>query len=165
MDFKRLLRHLTIPTWLVRRRFPEALLTKIETAIRSSESGHRGEIGIAIEGGLGFAELWREVTPRTRALDAFASLGIWDTEENTGVLVYIQYADRAVEIVADRAIARCVPDAQWQVICDRLEGCFRAGDYAAGCEAAVAEIGALIAAHFPNTDDNPNELPNRPVIL
>ena len=165
MDFKRLVRHLSIPTWLVRRRFPEALLTKIETAIRSSESGHRGEIGIAIEGGLGLAELWHDVTPRARALDAFATLGIWDTEENTGVLVYIQYADRAVEIVADRAIARCAADTQWQAICGRLEACFRAGDYAAGCEAAVTEIGALIATNFPKTDENPNELPNRPVIL
>ncbi len=165
MDFKRLLRHLAIPTWLVRRRFPEALLSRIEASIRSSESGHRGEIGIAIEGGLGVAQLWHEVTPRACALDAFATLGIWDTEENTGVLVYIQYADHAVEIVADRAIARCVADAQWQAICDRLQACFRAGDYAAGCEAAVAEIGTLIAANFPGADDNADELPNRPVIL
>ena len=165
MDFKRLIRHLAIPTWLVRRRFPEALLSRIEAAIRSSESGHRGEIGIAVEGGLGLAQLWHGVTPRARALDAFASLGIWDTEENTGVLVYVQYADHAVEIIADRAIARCVDDAQWQAICDRLEACFRAGDYAAGCEAAVAEIGTLIATHFPKTDDNADELPNRPVIL
>lgn len=165
MNLKRILRHLLIPAWRVKRRFPEAMLAEIEAAIRDSESGHRGEIGLAIEGGLGAAALWQGVTPRQRALDAFASLGIWDTEENTGVLVYIQYADRAVEIVADRGIARHVPAERWQGICRALEARFRAGDYAGGCAAAVAEIGALIATHYPKTDDNPNELPNRPVIM
>ncbi|MBT0960708.1 TPM domain-containing protein [Denitromonas iodatirespirans] len=165
MDFKRILRHLLIPAWRVKQRFPEAMLTGIEAAIRTSETAHRGEIGLAIEGGLGLGELWRGVTPRQRALDAFASLRIWDTEENTGVLLYIQYADRAVEIVADRGIARHVSDARWQAICRALEARFRAGDYAGGCAAAVADIGALIATHYPKTDGNPDELSNRPVIL
>ncbi|TVO69247.1 TPM domain-containing protein [Denitromonas ohlonensis] len=165
MDFKRMLRHLMIPTWQVKRRFPEPLLAQVESAIRASESAHRGEIGFAIEGGLDLADLWRGVSPRQRALDAFASLGIWDTEENTGVLVYIQYADHAVEIVADRGISRHVPPEQWQAICRTLEARFREGDYATGCAAAVSAIGDLIATHFPKTDGNPNELPNRPVIL
>lgn len=165
MDFKRILRHLLIPAWRVKQRFPEAMLTDIEAAIRHSESAHRGEIGLAIEGGLGLGELWRGMTPRQRAVDAFASLRIWDTEENTGVLLYIQYADRAVEIVADRGIARHVPTERWQAICRALEARFGAGDYAGGCAAAVAEIGTLIAAHFPKTDGNPDELPNRPMIL
>lgn len=165
MKFKRMLRHLALPSWQVKRRFPEAMLARIEASIRASESGHRGEIGIAIEGGLDLGALWREVTPRQRALDAFAALGIWDTEENTGVLVYIQYADHAVEIVADRGIARHVPAARWAQICRALEARFRAGEYAVGCAEAVDEIGALIAEHFPKTADNPDELPNRPVIL
>ncbi|HPR07346.1 MAG: TPM domain-containing protein [Zoogloeaceae bacterium] len=165
MDLKRMLRHLMIPTWQVKRRFPESLLAQVESAIRASESAHRGEIGFAIEGGLDLPDLWRGVSPRQRALDAFATLGIWDTEENTGVLVYIQYADRAVEIVADRGITRHVAPEEWQAICRTLEACFRESDYAKGCAEAVTAIGDLIAAHFPKTDGNPNELPNRPVIL
>ena len=50
-------------------------------------------------------------------------------------------------------------------ICRALEARFRAGEYAVGCAEAVDEIGALIAEHFPKTADNPDELPNRPVIL
>ncbi len=165
MDFGRLIRHLALPGWVVRKRFPDAMLTRIEQSIHQSESAHRGEIGIAIEGGLDLPLLWNDVTPRERALDAFASLGIWDTEENTGVLIYVQYADHAVEIVADRGITRHVPQAQWDAICRALEARFRAGDYAAGFEVAVRAIGELIEAHFPKGENNPNELPNRPVIL
>jgi len=165
MDMARLLRHLALPGWVVRKHFPEAMLTRVEQSIRTSETGHRGEIGIAIEGGLDLFQLWRSVSPRQRALDAFASLGIWDTEENTGVLIYVQYADRAVEIVADRGIARHVPQAQWDGICRALEARFATRDYAAGFEVAIAAIGELIAQHFPKGENNPDELPNRPVIL
>jgi len=165
MSLKRVFRHLLLPGWLVRKHFPEDLLSRIEQSIRASESAHRGEIGIAIEGGLEMPALWRGVTPRQRAMDAFSSLGIWDTEENTGVLIYIQYADHAVEIVADRGINRFVSQTQWDEICRALECHFKQGDYASGCEAAVKAIGALIEARFPKGDDNPDELPNRPVIL
>jgi len=165
MDMRRLLRHLALPGWVVRKTFSEAMLSRVEQSIRASETGHRGEIGIAIEGGLDLAQLWQGVTPRQRAHDAFASLGIWDTDENTGVLIYVQYADRAVEIVADRGIARHVPQSQWDEICRALERGFAAGDYASGFEVAIGAIGALIAQHFPAGEHNPDELPNRPVIL
>lgn len=165
MSLTRFLRHLSLPGWIVRKHFPEDLLTRIERSIRASESDHRGEIGIAIEGGLDLMDLWRGVTPRQRALAAFASLGIWDTEENTGVLIYIQFADHAVEIVADRGINRHVSQAQWDEICRALETHFKRGDFAAGCEVAVRAIGELIEAHFPKGENNPDELPNRPVIL
>ena len=165
MAVSRWIRHLRLPGWVVRRHFPEAMLERIEASIRASESDHRGEIGLAIEGGLSLSELWRGVTPRQRALEAFAALGIWDTEENTGVLIYIQVADRAVEIVADRGIAAKVAQHEWDAICRALEAHFRAGDEAAGCEAAIRAIGMLISAHFPKGEHNPDELPNRPVLL
>lgn len=165
MDMGRLIRHLALPGWVVRKHFSDTMLSRVEQSIRASETGHRGEIGVAIEGGLDLFQLWRGVTPRQRALDAFASLGIWDTEENTGVLIYVQYADRAVEIVADRGIARHVPQSQWNELCRALEARFAGGDYVAGFEVAIEAIGALIAQHFPKGEHNPDELPNRPVIL
>ena len=42
--------------------------------------------------------------PRARALEVFAHLRVWDTEHNNGVLIYVQLADRTVEIVADRGL-------------------------------------------------------------
>jgi len=165
MSIKRILRHLALPGWVVRRHFSDDLLNRIELSIRASEQTHRGEIGIAIEGGLEPAQLLHGVTARQRALDAFASLGTWDTEENTGVLIYLQVADRAVEIVADRGISRHVDQAQWDGICRGLEAHFKGGDYARGCEVAIRAIGALIETHFPKGENNPDELSNRPVIL
>ena len=49
--------------------------------------------------------LLRGVTPRERAIALFGELRVWDTEHNTGVLIYLLLADRDVEIVADRGVA------------------------------------------------------------
>ena len=63
----------------------------------------RGEIRFAIETVADArCTILAELTPRARALEVFAHLRVWDTERNNGVLIYVQLADRSVEIVADR---------------------------------------------------------------
>jgi len=149
----------------VRRTFPDAALERIEHAIAAGERGHRGQICFAVEGALPPLRVLRHLTPRARALEVFGLLGVWDTEENAGVLVYLLLADRDVEIVADRGIDRKVPPGAWQAICARMETAFRDGRFVDGVIAGIGEIGALLAAHFPHSSDAPNELPDKPVIL
>ena len=150
----------------VRRAFPPATLDAIQHAVAASEHAHRGEICFAVEGGFSAGDLWRSVTPRERALEVFTHLRVWDTRENSGVLVYVQLADHAIEIVADRGLAARIDDAEWQRICAALRERFVAGDHQVGAIEAVAAIGDLLAAHFPAIQgDNPDERPNRPVIL
>ena len=58
------------------------------------------------------------MTNRQRAIALFADYGIWDTEDNCGVLIYMNLADRKVDIVADRGIDRKIDAATWQAMCD-----------------------------------------------
>ncbi|MFN6960969.1 MAG: TPM domain-containing protein [Rhodocyclaceae bacterium] len=162
MDFKRLLKHLLTPPWLALRRFPASMRDEITAAVAASERHHRGEIRVAIEGPLTLGELWREVSPFDRAAELFAALRVWDTEENIGVLIYLQLVDRAVEILADRGIAAKVPPAAWQAICRDLEAAMQAGRCRDGLLAAIAEVTRLLAAHFPASATNANELPDAP---
>src|SRR5690348_15972143 len=162
---QRLLRHVVTDHLSVRRAFSRAGLERIEHAIAAGERGHRGQICFAVEGALPPLRVLRHLTPRERALEVFGLLGVWDTEENAGVLVYLLLADRDVEIVADRGIDRKVPPGAWQAICARMETAFRDGRFVDGVIAGIGEIGALLAAHFPHSSDAPNELPDKPVIL
>ena len=95
----------------------------------------------------------------------FEQLRVWDPEHNSGVLVYVQLVDRKVEILADRGISALVPQAEWDAICRRIEQRYREGAFEAGTLAAIEEISRRLARHFPPRQVNPNELPNRPVIL
>jgi len=165
MDLQRVFRHLFTPDWLAVRLFPPAALKRFEDAVRQSEASHRGELRVAIEAGVGLLPLLRGVTPRGRALEAFARLRVWDTEENSGVLIYLQLVDRDIEIVADRGISAKVGQAQWDAICHRMEQAFRARRFEDGVLEGIAEITTLLSTHFPARSENPDELPDRPVIL
>lgn len=165
MDVLRAMRHLLAPPWLLRRRFSPAVLEAIEAAIGESERLHRGEIRFVVEGGLDLGDLWRGVDARERAVEVFSRLRVWDTEENTGVLIYVQWLDRCVEIVADRGAAAQIAPTHWAALCRGLEVAFRSGRCQEGACEAVREVGRLLAEYFPARPDNPNELPDRPVLL
>jgi uncharacterized membrane protein len=165
LRIKRWLRHLFMPPWAWRRAFPPAALRAIEAAIRASETTHGGEIRFAIENSLPPAWVWRGMSGHKRALELFSLLRVWDTEHNSGVLVYLLLADHDIEIVADRGIhARVNPDA-WQAVAHSMEAAFGQGRFEAGVLEGIGQIGALLAAHFPPGRRNPDELPDRPLIV
>lgn len=163
MNLGRLTRHVFMPRRSLRRAFDEAALSAIERAITDTEKTHGGEIRIALEASLDPAELFSDLTPRQRALQAFAQLGVWDTELNNGVLIYVLWADRDVEIVADRGFNGRVSAQEWIDVCHRMEQLFSQGASADAVVSGVQAAGALISRHFPGGDRN--ELSDRPVIL
>ncbi len=165
MAAQRIARH-----WLqgfrpARKLLPAASLAQIEGEIQAAERTHAGEIRVAVETALSFGLLWRKISARERALQLFASLGVWDTKHNNGVLIYVLLGDRAIEIVADRGIAAHIPGAEWQALCDEVSERFRQGDLTAGCCVAVRSVGLRLARFFPASDGDGNELPNQPVLL
>ena len=165
MNFKRIVKHLFAPQWIIARAFPRRTLTAIEEAIRASEKTHDGELRFAVEAGIDPLPLVRGQTPRQRAIEVFSALRVWDTEHNSGVLIYVQLVDRRIEIVADRGINAKVPQHAWGAICRRMEAAFRENRYEGGVLTAIGEITALLARHFPPLGGNPDELSDRPVIL
>lgn len=165
MSIGRALKHLFTPGWVVRRAFGDAAFGRIEAAIKASEKRHRGEIRFVVEGALDFVSVVRGLTPRERAVHVFSVLRVWDTEENTGVLLYLQLVDRDIEIVADRGIARLIDQSAWEAVCRRMEDAFRAGRYEPGVLAGIEEVSALLSRHFPAGAHNVDELPDRPTVL
>lgn len=163
---KRFLKHLLAGRWQVRQHFPQGAMARIEQAIHESERLHSGELRFAVEAGLDWPELLHGVTPRARAVDVFSQLRVWDTEQNSGVLIYLLLADRDVEIVADRGIHACVGDAGWRAICHQMETRFRQGEFELGVIEGLAAITTLLQQHFPAQGAaNPNEISDAPVVL
>ena len=159
----RWLRHLFAPS--ARDRFPDASLDRIAVAIGEGEKLHDGEVVFAVEAVLPAAALRADASPRQRALEAFASLRVWDTRANNGVLLYLLLADRAIEIVADRGLHEVVADSEWQSICAAVEAGIHDGDIEAAVIEGVQRICVLLARHFPASEHGRDELPNRPRLL
>jgi len=163
--FKRWTKNLFATPLVTRRRFPTHALRTIEKAITTVEAQHAGEIRFVIETSLDLGDLWADRTPRQRAVALFGRLGIWDTERNNGVLIYLLMSEHDVEIVADRGIASRVSSDEWETVCRTMEQHFREGRFPEGAVAGIESVGALLARHFPSEGGDRNEQPNRPVLL
>lgn len=161
----RMMRHLFSTSRAGRRAFPPETLEAIEAAIAEGETRHRAELRLVIEPGLDAQDVLRGMSARDRARELFARYGVWDTEENCGVLVYICLADHQVEIVADRGVGRLVPAADWQHACRTMTAGFARGDYRNATLAALAELNALLQRHYPDDGSTRNQLADKPVML
>lgn len=83
------------------------------------------------------------------------------THGRTGVLIYLSMREHRAEIVADEAIASKVPAEVWgKAMADMLVH-IREGRIAAGLVAGVADVGTVLAQHFPRAEADVNELPDR----
>lgn len=162
---RRTLRHLFSTRNEAERAFPPDALTAITEAITAGEQTHRGEVRLIVEKGLPMSLAWAGVTNRQRAIALFADYGIWDTEDNCGVLIYVNLADRKVDIIADRGIDRKIDAATWQAVCDTMTRGFARGEFRAAALGAVAQVNQLLRSHFPSGGARPNELPDQPVML
>lgn len=150
----------------LRRRFPASLLDEITAAIAAGERTHKGEVCVAIESRLDVFAVLGGLDAATRARHAFSQLRVWDTEHNSGVLLYVLLAEHRIEIVADRGIAARVAPEEWAAICAGMRDCYARGQWREGSLDGIAATHALLLKHFPGNDKaNPDELPDRPVLL
>ena len=141
-------------------------IQRIEARVTESERRHIGEIRVCIESGLPLSYLWRNASARERAVAMFSKLRVWDTEHNSGVLIYLLLAERRIEIVADRGLNQHVGADQWQHIMGGMRAAFQAGQFEAGLNQAIDAVDALMLEHLAAAEGgvNPNELPNRPLV-
>jgi uncharacterized membrane protein len=162
---RRALRHGLTSASDGRRCFPAVTLQAIERAITEGELRHRAEVRLIVEPSLTMGAAFHNVSNRERARALFAQYGVWDTEENCGVLVYVNLAAREVDIVADRHVGRLVADSEWQTICRTLTQGYAANDYHGSTLSALEQLNTLLARHYPADGSRPNQLPNQALIL
>jgi putative membrane protein len=95
------------------------------------------------------------------AMEQFISRGIARHKNRSGILIFVSLAERYARIIADDEIAARVPQSEWQAAVDALIVHMRDGRIADGFVAAIDVCGNELARHFPRTDGNRNELPDR----
>ena len=171
--FKVILKHLWLDASDTRRAIPPEMLQRLTEKVAASERLHSGQIRIYVEGALPLSYLWRlsrelslQQLIRQRAVMLFGKLRMWDTEDNNGVLIYLQLAEQAIEIVADRGVDRRMRVEQWQDIADQMSSAFKNRQFEDGLIGAINEVTRVLVAHFPSSADSQtlNELPDEPVL-
>ncbi len=157
-----------------RRAIPPEALKRLTARVAASESLHSGEIRIFVEASLPLSYLWRHVWHKTdmetlarqRAVTVFGKLGVWDTEFNNGVLIYLLLAERKIELVADRGVNSVIALREWQQLLKNMSVEFATNRFEEGLTLALNEVSSRLAQHFPlpSGAERRNELPDAPAL-
>jgi uncharacterized membrane protein YgcG len=161
----RLFAHLRTTSAAGHRSFPPATLKAVEETIAAGETRHRAEVRLIVEPALGMQAIWNGMPARERARELFAHYRVWDTEENCGVLVYVNLADRKVEIVADRGVGKAVTAKEWHAICRTMTQGFAQGAFHDSVIGALKQLNALLEKHYPADGSVRNQLSDKPIVL
>jgi uncharacterized membrane protein len=161
----RVLRHLFTTTLTGRRTFPATTLKAIQATIAAGEKAHRAEVRLIVEPALPLHAVLNRISARERGRELFAQYRIWDTEENCGILIYINLADHKVEIITDRTVGRVLDARDWQTVCTTMTQGFARGEFHESVLAGLRQLNDMLKTRFPPNGSHANELSNRPLIL
>ena len=102
---------------------------------------------------------------RRRAVTVFRAAAEKRTVGRTGILIYLSMGERRAEIVADEAILKVTDDHTWGEAMAALLEHVREGRPGEGICAAIERVGGVLAEHFPRSDGDTNEIPDKLIEL
>ena len=129
----------------------EAEQEQVIAAIKEAELKTSGEIRVHIE-------RHHDDEPYVRATELFGKLGMHQTAQRNGVLIYVATEDHRFAIIGDEGIDAVTPDDFWESTKNAMQELFRVGRFADGLVAGIMSVGTELVHHFPYQDDDENEL-------
>lgn len=138
---------------------------RLTAKVTEAERGHSGEVFLVIENHLPI-QAAHHLNCRERAIDLFSEYRVWDTEENTGVLVYVNICEQSLDIVADRGISTHVSPTVWRAMCDKAVAGITHQKVEDSLTDLLDDIGQLLSQYYQLEDDSAgNELSDTVVFL
>ena len=102
---------------------------------------------------------------RRRAIAIFKAGAERRTVGRTGILIYLSMAEHRAEIVADQAIIDVTDEGVWGEAMAALIVEVKAGRPGDGIVAAVRGVGQVCGTHFPRSEGDTNEIPDKLIEL
>ena len=102
---------------------------------------------------------------RRRAVTVFRAAAEKRTAGRTGILIYLSMGERRAEIVADEAILKVTDDHIWGEAMAAFLKHVREGRPGEGICAAIERVGGVLAEHFPRSEGDTNEIPDKLIEL
>jgi len=95
-----------------------------------------------------------------RAVRYFTESGIFNTRDRTGILIFLSFLERRVELIADKGISSKIPQERWEGIVSHITLGIRTGKTLEHLVDSVKECGVILAEadKFPIKPDDENEL-------
>lgn len=135
---------------------------RISNQIKKSEQNTSGEIRISIKEKRPFWEFKKDI--KNIAEKEFRKLGMANTRDKTGILLFLLLGERKFYILADEGINNKVSKDTWDKVRDEIQVNFREGKFASGIIQGIERVGNILSEHFPIRKDDTNELSNKVIL-
>lgn len=162
---KRVLQHFLHIPFVTNKAFSKEVQQRIADAVRASELEHYGQIRVVVEGDWPMLWLMKYPNVRSRALDVFSEMRVWDTEHNSGLLIYFLMCERKIEIVADRGLNAKVSADFWKETCVKMVAVLKENSFDKACIEAIETVTPILKESFPAQQNSSNEIDDWPIIL
>lgn len=126
---------------------------QIIDAINRTEKRTSGEVRVHIENSC-------EGDPLDRAARIFHDLGMNETRQQNGVLIYVATDDKKTSVYAGKGIHEQVKEHFWSDVVNLIIEHFKNDEYEEGLEKAVLEVGHKLEELFPYQEGDVDELSN-----
>lgn len=93
-----------------------------------------------------------------RAVRYFLESGVYNTKDRTGILIFISYLERRVELLADKGISEKIPREKWDAIVGHIIEGVKSNQLVRHLSESIRECGNLLAEQFPIQPGDVNEL-------
>ncbi|MBE0440777.1 MAG: TPM domain-containing protein [Psychrobacter sp.] len=153
-----------VPLWHSKWLTTEAKV-RLTERVTQAERGHRGEVFLIVENHLPIQDAYH-LDCHERAVDLFSAYRVWDTEENTGVLIYVNICEHQLEIVADRGISAHVSPTVWHAMCEKAVSGIANQKIEESLAELLDEVGQVLRQYYHlEHDPAGNELSDTVVFL
>ncbi len=137
-------------------------LEKIKQEISKVEQTTSGEIRLSIRETRSF---WEKLyQPHELAIKDFEKLGLPNTKNRTGILIFIIFQEHYYDILADEGINNKIDEHIWGSIDNKLKEEFSKDGYRNGILHIIDNVGQILAKSFPRLTDDTDELPDEVVV-
>lgn len=123
----------------------------IVEAIKTAEKNTSGEIRVHLE-----SICWGDAM--VRAKKVFNKLGMQQTKEQNGILIYIATESHNIAVIGDTGIHKKLGKEYWDRIVNGMVASFKEGKHAQALADAIIDCGVQLKQFFPYASDDKNEL-------
>lgn len=131
----------------------EAEEQEVIAAITEAENHTSGEIRVHLEKHC-------TIAPMERAIAVFDQLEMYNTQNRTGVLIYVATEDHKFAICGDKGINEVVPAGFWESTMETMRDNFKQDNFKEGLIEGILKAGSELKKYFPCCDDDKDELTN-----
>ncbi len=97
---------------------------------------------------------------QSRAAELFKKLGMDQTVEHNGILIYLSVRNKRFCICTDTGISKNVPEDTWLVIKQDFLNHLRNNNYTDGLIEVINRTGMHLKKFFPRRPGDPNQIPD-----